>query len=85
MKGILTLTSEKAIEKEDGIEFLQDLRLTIDEYFKSEESAAELKDAMAAGKFVCATLASNHDIIASFEVEALVDETAVLSFVDLTK
>ena len=85
MKGILTLSSEKTIVKENGIEFLYDLRLTIKEFFKREESAAEVIYAIATGEFVCAKLASKDDVIASFEVEALVDDTAVLSFIDLAK
>ena len=83
MKWILTLPSERKIVKNDSIEFLHDLRLTIDEYFKREKSATEVKHAIAKGEFVCAMLASDNDKIASFEVEAIVDDTAVLSFVDL--
>ena len=85
MKGILTFPSEKTIVRESGIEFLQNLKLTIDDYFKRNESAAEVKNALAKGEFVCAMLASNHDVIASFEIEAIVDDTVVLSFVDLAK
>lgn len=34
MRGILTLPSEKTSVKEDGFEFLYDLRLSIKKFFK---------------------------------------------------
>ena len=85
MKGQLTLSNQREIVKSKGLEFLQDVKITIDEYLKDKKVETEIKEAIAKEELVCAPLASDSEIIASFEVEALVDDTVVLSFVDLSK
>lgn len=81
MKGIMTKSSDLAVLKNHGMEFHLDLLATIDEYFKKEESETEVEHAIDRNEYICALLASNHNIIVSFEIEAVVNDTVVLSYV----
>ena len=83
MNGLLTRSSEREILEEYGNEFLQDLKLTIKDYCEKKECKDEVIHALIHNEYVATSLASNSDKTATFEVEAFVGDTLVLSFVGL--
>ena len=83
MKGLLTRSSEREIKNDEGLEFLRDIELTIKEFCESENCKDEVIDALIHNHYVGTTLASKHEILVSFEVEAFVGDTIVLSYVGL--
>lgn len=85
MKGLLTLSNQRAILKEYDLEFLNELKLTIENYVKDPECLTDVRRAISKVEHIAAPLASDHDTTACFDVEAIVEDTIVLSFVDLVK
>ena len=83
MKGLLTQTSEREVLDGYSNEFLQDLKQTINNYCEKKECKDEVIHALTHNEYVATSLASNSDKIATFEVEAFVGDTLVLSFVSL--
>ncbi len=85
MKGLLTLSSQRSILKEYDLEFLNELKLTIENYVKDPECLTDVQRAINKVEYIAAPLPSDYDTTACFDVEAIVEDTIVLSFVDLVK
>ena len=83
MYAILTTSSEKSIRKDESVNFLQDLKLSIKAWSESEKCMAEVIQALIKEELVAMPLASDGNKTVSFEVEAFVGDTVVLSYVGL--
>lgn len=83
MKGLLTRSSEREIQEIVGFEFLEDLKLTVKNFCEKETCKGEVIHALIHNEYVSESLASDFEKIVSFEVEAIVGDTIVLTYIGL--